>query len=167
LRRDLKALKAASVPWDTNSKRGYCHMIAYCRLRKGLRNFSMDGILKATDTGERFAPIAGFSLKDHLKGASGPNIGEAVQIEIVFDKDTARYARRRNWEFQHELRDEPDGSLRMTGIVRGLKDIQRELLSWGRHVEVIEPLELRNSIAEEARAMAAVYEAVEGRGLGD
>jgi predicted DNA-binding transcriptional regulator YafY len=45
----------------------------------------------------------------------------------------------------------------MVGTVRGLKDIQRELLSWGRHVEVIAPPELRRSMAEEARAMAAVY----------
>jgi predicted DNA-binding transcriptional regulator YafY len=45
----------------------------------------------------------------------------------------------------------------MTATVRGLADIRRELLSWGRHAKVIDPPELRQAMAEEARAMAAVY----------
>jgi len=109
------------------------------------------------DTGLRFEPQPGFSLHEYLKN-SGPNSGKPTTIEVVFDPVVARYARRRLWDFERTLSALPDGALRMTASVRGLTDIKRELLSWGRHVEVIEPPELRQMMAEEARAMAAVYE---------
>lgn len=137
---------------------GYCHLIAYCHLRKDIRNFSMDGITKAAETGDAFLPMPGFSLREHLSGASGPNIGAPIGIVVQFDNETARYARRRLWAFEHTLKDLPGGGLEMAATVRGLKDISRELLSWGRHAEVIEPPELRSQMAAEARAMVELYE---------
>lgn len=136
---------------------GYCHLIAYCHMRHDVRNFSIDGIHRAERTGKSFQIPSDFSLAEHLKGATGPNLGEPVRISVQFSPDVARYARRRVWNFEHTVSTLPDGRLQLDGTVRGLKDIQRELLSWGSHVEVLEPAELRQLFANEARALTAIY----------
>jgi predicted DNA-binding transcriptional regulator YafY len=146
------------IVWFTG---GFCHLIAYCHTRKSVLNFSLDLIERAVDTGVGFEPLPGFSLGAYLKNA-GPNAGEPTQIEVVFNTIVARYAKRRVWDFEHMLTPLPDGSLRMTATVRGLTDIKRELLAWGRHAKVIEPPELRHLMAEEARAMVVVYEGSRG-----
>ncbi len=136
---------------------GFCHLIAYCHKRKRVLNFSLDSIERVSDTGVSFEPQSSFSLRDYLKNA-GPNSGESTQVEVVFDTVVARYAKRRLWDFEHTLTPLPGGSISMTATVRGLIDIKRELLAWGSHTEVIKPIELRTMMAEEARAMAAVYD---------
>ena len=64
----------------------------------------------------------------------------------------ARYAERRSWEFPHELQKEPGGTLLLRGTVRGLVDIRKELITWGDAAEVIEPVELRAALLEQAQA---------------
>ena len=100
-----------------------------------------------------------FSLADHLKGAAGPLLGNPTEIAVRFDSEIARWAKRRAWEFPHTLTEQPDGTLLLRGTVRGLDDIRKELLSWGRHVQVLEPAALSAALLAEARALVALYEA--------
>lgn len=136
----------------------FCHLIGYCHTRTQVLNFALDGILAVRRTSALFDLPKAFSLADYLKGAAGPILGDQTDIRVRFSADTARYARRRNWEFPHALAEEPDGALLLSGTVRGLDDIRKELLTWGRHVEALEPPELRESLLKEARALVALYE---------
>jgi predicted DNA-binding transcriptional regulator YafY len=137
---------------------GYCHLVAYCHTRKQAINFSLDGILAVRPTGEIFPVPTSFSLADHLLGAAGPLLGEPTEIIVRFDAETARYARRRAWGFPHTLKDQGDGTVLLCGTVRGLDDIRKELLTWGGHVTVLEPVALCESLLAAARAIAALYE---------
>jgi predicted DNA-binding transcriptional regulator YafY len=137
---------------------GFCHLIAYCHTRTQVINFALDGIRTIQPLGETFIVPASFSLAGHLKGAAGPLLGEPTQITVRFDAEIARWARRRVWEFPHTLTDQQDGALLLSGTVRGLDDIRKELLTWGRHAEVLEPAALRDALLAEARALVALYE---------
>jgi predicted DNA-binding transcriptional regulator YafY len=139
----------------------YCHLIAYCHRRKCTINFALDGIRKLKPTGETFPEPSGFSLAEYLKGASGPVLGDPVEIIVRFAPKFARYAERRVWEFPHQLNKEPDGSLLLRGTVRGLADIRKELLAWGGAVEALAPEELRHELLNQARAIVAIYATAE------
>lgn len=136
---------------------GYCHLIAYCHNRQQVLNFALDSILDVQPTGETFVVPKTFSLADHLRGASGPMLGDPVQVTIHFDAETARYARRRSWEFPHTFDEQADGSIILRGTVRGLSDIRKEVLSWGRHACVLEPETLRRELHEHACMLVAFY----------
>jgi predicted DNA-binding transcriptional regulator YafY len=136
---------------------GFCHLIAYCHTRRQAINFALDGILALRSTGETFAVPVSFSLAEHLKGAAGPLLGEPTEIKVRFDAETARWAKRRMWEFPHTLAEQQDGTLLLSGTVRGIDDIRKELLAWGRHARVLEPASLAVAIREEACAIAALY----------
>ena len=136
---------------------GFCHLIAYCHTRVQVINFSLDNILGIKRTGETFTVPVSFSLAEHLKGAAGPLLGDPTEIKIRFDSETARWAKRRTWEFPHTLTEQPDGSLLLHGTVRGLNDIRKELLSWGRHVQVLEPKPLCEALLAEAHALVSLY----------
>ena len=51
----------------------------------------------------------------------------------------------------------PDGGLELSMHVGISPEIERWILGWGEHVEVIEPATLRESIARTARQVAIRY----------
>jgi predicted DNA-binding transcriptional regulator YafY len=136
---------------------GYCQLIAYCHTKRSVLNFAMDGIRAIRPSGARFVVPKEFSLADYLRGATGPVLGEPIEIAVQFDAELARYARRRWARSAFTLTDQPDGTVVLRGMVRGLDDIRRELMTWGRHARVLEPHALRDAILAEAHALTAMY----------
>jgi proteasome accessory factor B len=53
------------------------------------------------------------------------------------------------------IEEEVDGGLVLTIRLRALPEVERWVLSWGAHVEVLTPVELRRRVAEVARAILA------------
>jgi predicted DNA-binding transcriptional regulator YafY len=139
----------------------YCQLIAYCHKRKKVINFAMDCIRGLQSTGETFTILPKFSLAEHLRGAAGPMLGDPVEIRVNFDAGIARWARRRAWGFPHKLIEQTDGSVILEGTVRGIDDIRKELLAWGRHARVLAPHSLADAMRKEACAIAALYTADE------
>lgn len=135
----------------------YCHLIAYCHKRTKVLNFALDCILDLQPTGKTFTLLPRFSLAEHLRGAAGPLLGAPVDIRICFHAKIARWAERRVWSFPHTLTPQTDGSILLEGTVRGLDDIRKELLAWGRHARVLSPSALIDAMREEAYAIAELY----------
>lgn len=135
-----------------------CQLVAYCYKQQKVINFAMDGIMELRQTGETFKVQKGFSLASHIASAAGPMLGDPVDIQIRFDAAVARYAKRRRWSFPHTLTECPNGDLILSATVRGLNDIRKEVLTWGRFAEVLEPPALREQMLEHCRAMLAYYE---------
>lgn len=145
-------------PYNIVWLQDYCHLVGYCHTRKAVINFAMDNIRGVSPTGDRFEMQAGFSIRDYLKNAAGPMMGDPIEICVTFLPPAARYALKRTWPFIAETSIGPDGAVTLKATVRGLADIKRELLSWGRFAVVIAPLELRREMQEEAIALAALYD---------
>lgn len=140
-----------------------CQLIAYCYNNNKVINFALDGIQVLQPTGEIFTVPTTFSLAKHLEGAAGPMIGAPVEIWIRFDAEIARWAKRRVWQFPHTLEPQPNGDLDLRGTVRGLDDIRKEILTWGRHARVLSPQPLRDQLLTHARALVTFYEPPESK----
>ncbi|HEY3413023.1 MAG TPA: WYL domain-containing protein [Armatimonadota bacterium] len=100
-----------------------------------------------------------WSLTEFTAGSVGVLRGDKAEICLRFEPEAAQYARSRLWRFPHEITEDPtDGSVQVRGTVAGLEEITWEVLRWGRYVTVLEPPELRNKVADEARLIASKYD---------
>jgi proteasome accessory factor B len=134
------------------------YLIGYDAQTKQVRTFKAERVQQAELTQERFEVPAEFDLAERLRHAWGISDEQVVEVRLRFhDPLAAARARESQWHpsQQEELR--PDGTLDLTFRVGGLLEITPRVLSWGAAVEVLSPPQLRRSVAESARAQAALY----------
>lgn len=80
-----------------------------------------------------------------------------VIVRLRFNTTAAPHLRERSWHASQTIAKQTDGSIEVTLRLNNLVDVQRRVLSSGRHVEVLAPPELRASVAAELHAMAQSY----------
>jgi predicted DNA-binding transcriptional regulator YafY len=82
---------------------------------------------------------------------------EPVDVELRFSTQVAHRVRETVWHTSQELTDMPDGKLVWRARIAEPREMFPWIRGWGADVEVLSPAELRQRIAEEARAMAELY----------
>jgi predicted DNA-binding transcriptional regulator YafY len=126
------------------------HLSAYCHLRKAIRNFRLDRI-EALEllprTFIRPSQAQRWSGEPRPKNDPGSSI-----VRVLFDHEIARWVRESRSYYVIGEEETPEGLL-VTLNVRQISAIQSWLLSWGRHVHVLEPEALRVLLIEETEAM--------------
>lgn len=148
-------------PYEVSVRDGqHWEMHAWCHTRQAVRTFALDQVRGVRSTGETFTlraeEWAAFRRAAGVVG--GVRGGPPVAVEVRFAPEAAAYAADRQWPPTLRLERRPDGSARLTGAVQGLDGLLVELLRWRRHAEVLGGPELRARMAEEIRAMAALYD---------
>jgi len=119
----------------------------YCRLRQDYRNFRLDRIDQLAVKNESFEP----------RPIRLPKLSpEYTSVLVRFNGDIARWVR----EIQHitfagDVSEDEEGSVVMAYHVSSPSQFVRWLLSWGNEMEVIEPAEMREMVAQTAKEMAA------------
>ncbi len=127
------------------------YLVAYCHLRHDIRNFRLDRIENPTLLNKLFARPEGFKLTERHTEAEW-----VLQVEVLFDPTVARAVRESNFYFITEYQDRAEGLL-VKLKARHERDVLDWLLSWGRHVRVLEPQALGLRIAQEAAAILQQY----------
>ncbi|MCC7367128.1 MAG: YafY family transcriptional regulator [Chloroflexi bacterium] len=126
------------------------HLIAYCRLRQGVRLFRLDRIDRLELLEERYVPAS----RHEIAGPNERDLGDLPEARVRFDPSILRWVR------EHQpfvlLREEAQA----TGPVfvyalRNERELMSWLLRWGSDVEVLEPDWLRARLAQEARLILA------------
>jgi predicted DNA-binding transcriptional regulator YafY len=128
------------------------YLTGYCHTRRGLRTFRLeriDGVTILPDTFERPAVVR---LNPRQRQEASP-----VTIRALFAPEVARWVRESPSYFTLAMDDTPDGLL-VTLAVRDLSEITQWLLSWGRHVRILEPDSLRHLLAAESAAMLRAHQ---------
>lgn len=135
-------------------------LIAHDPARRAIRNFLLARIRKASATPATFTSPAGFDLQAYLRGSLGRFTGnEETEIRLAFDAELAPYLRERPWHHSQSIAARPDGSIEVTLRLNNLTDVRRHILACGRHVEVLAPATLRETIHAEATALAERHQA--------
>jgi predicted DNA-binding transcriptional regulator YafY len=131
---------------------GAWYLLAYCHMRKSVRNFRLDRIDALEVLAGGFTRPADFDFND-----SSPDRGSRnLVIRALFDPSAARWVRESRYFFVTAEEDRPDGLL-VTLRVRQESEALQWLLSWGGHVRVLEPASLRRQIAAEAGRLLAQH----------
>ncbi len=122
-------------------------LVAYCHLRKGIRNFRLDRMEQVELLPRTFQRPPDFTLQIRPFSES-----ETITVKALFASEVARWVHEARSFYTVAEEETPDGLL-VTLKVRQESEILQWLLGWGRHVRVLEPESLRERIAAEARAM--------------
>ncbi|MDQ3448028.1 MAG: transcriptional regulator [Chloroflexota bacterium] len=135
------------------------YLIGWDEERQARRTFKVERILEASLTPRRFEPEPGASpARDLLRAWDVISDEDPVDVVIRFEPSVARRAAETRWHPSQEIESLPDGSLRWSGRVAGLREIRIWILGWGADAEVLQPAELRREVAEELRRAARRYD---------
>jgi predicted DNA-binding transcriptional regulator YafY len=120
-----------------------------------IRTFRIERITSAQPTSEHFAEPENFDVTARFKHAWGVSDEDLVTVRLRFHNPTAQQRLQESrWHPSQTLENQLDGTLIMTLEVGGLLEITPWILGWGSAVEVIDPPELRQTIARTAAEMA-------------
>jgi predicted DNA-binding transcriptional regulator YafY len=110
-------------------------------------------------TTKGFRRPADFSIAQVLSGSFGVHsAGKKQRIRVLFDPFAARLVAERKWHESQRVREKADGSILLELELGGLQEIERWILSWGAHVKVLEPPQLREMIRQTVNSIAKLYQ---------
>ena len=124
----------------------------------GLRIYSLDRFVDMEELEEHFEIPKGFDAEEYFGNYFGVIIGEEpedVKIRVV--PDQVKYFRTLPMHGSQRETVQEDGSSVFSYHIAATFDFVQEILSHGTDVEVLEPAELRESVADIIAGMASRY----------
>ncbi len=118
------------------------HLIAWCRLRNGFRDFRCDRIKELKATGTTFEPRNISTLQEYFNSLQQANT-EMKTATVLFDKKEAMYVNNSRHYFGFVSEEEMEGQVCMKFLTTDLSMMARWLLSYGRGIEIESPEELK------------------------
>jgi len=134
------------------------YLIGYCHTRKMMRWFRIDRIRKIEILPAKFVRNPAFDAQEYLDAIFQHEAGgSALEVKIEFDRETAPYVRERRWHPSQSIEEYPDGSIALSMTVRGINDVKRWVLGYGKGAKVISPPKLVNLVREEVEQISTLY----------
>jgi predicted DNA-binding transcriptional regulator YafY len=138
---------------------GSWHIIAYCVLRKDLRDFTLARIISAGKSEETVSLPEGLcSIKDYTRRHFGiMQGGRAKEVCLRFSPSVAGWMKEQVWHPHQKISFDKDGSLTLRFPVSDFRELKRKVLSYGSDVSVISPKNLADDIRDEIKRMKKIY----------
>lgn len=135
---------------------GYWYLIAWCRLRNGYRNFRMDRIKSLAVTESKYDRNRHISLKEYLEKYAEPTAYPHV-VKLRFKPEMAK--RLGDQRFYYGLMEEQavGECVEMSFLTSHLDWFGRWVLTLGKHVEIIGPEELHETMRKLAIEISDHY----------
>jgi predicted DNA-binding transcriptional regulator YafY len=148
-------------PYHLTSCDGQYYLIAYCHKRREIREFVPARIRAMEVTETEFVIPETFRVEEYFSGALGVfgNDDESRHhVRLRFTGLAVRYIRERQWHPSQTLETTPQGDeIVMTLEVSHFREVERFVLSWLPHCEILEPPELRESIIRSISEAARMH----------
>ncbi len=138
------------------------HLIAWCRLRNGFRDFRCDRIKELNSNGEVFQPRSISTMQEYFNSLQQANV-EMKSATVLFDRKEAHYVQNSRHYFGFVSEEDADGQVRMNFLTADLNMMARWLLSYGRGVEIEKPEELKETIQQLVEELQEHYLKLETR----
>ena len=135
---------------------GKWYVAGYCLLKKDYRLFTLSRI-ESLDVLKVVYKPRDFKIEELFGQAWGLIKGEKSKVVLEFNALTALLVRETHWHPSQQLKEQKDGSLRMTLEIDGLTEILWWILSFGSSVTVLEPAELRERLKTEVKVILEKY----------
>ncbi|MEQ9424247.1 MAG: YafY family protein [Cyclobacteriaceae bacterium] len=127
------------------------HLIAYCQLRKGLRDFRTDRIKKIRISNDIFDPALHPNFqnftRDMMRGT------DAKEVILKFRKDVARIIGDQKYTYGFIEETELGGEIEMKFAVPLYEWIGRWLMQFGNAVTVVYPEKLKNIVSSYSKEL--------------
>lgn len=145
-------------PYHLHNQSGDWYLIAYDHLRQGMRDFGLSRIRSISKTNQRFEIRPDFNrdayLSDQFWGYRSAN---PIEVVARFDAYQARWIGEKQWPGEISKAILDDGALLLTFRAHHQEAAMRWLMQYGSHVQVLQPQELVDAIANEVKKMQTNY----------
>jgi CRISPR-associated endonuclease/helicase Cas3 len=134
-------------------------VIGKCQGEDHLRTLRVDRIVEAALTDETYTQPAEEEMTRTLTDAWGIwySDGEPIEVVLRFSCQVAHRVRETVWHPSQEMSDLPDGGLLWRARIAEPREMFPWIRGWGADAEVLEPVRLRERMAQEATALAGMY----------
>ena len=155
--RDESSLREVS-PQLLIHYRGNWYLAAWCHLRKGMRSFAMDAIQQAIVLSKPTKGVSRRELDGFVGQGYGIYSGATVRwARLRFSAERARWVSRELWHPLQRSSQDHTGRLVLELPFTDMRELSMDVLRHGRHVEVMEPSELRLAVESELRQAIDQY----------
>lgn len=144
-------------PYGLVSKAGVWYLVAYCHLRKDFRTFRVSRIQDLTVREEPVALRPEFDLQAYWEEARQRFEGQVLPFALTLR--VAPFLLHRVGGGSTILGREPDGSVLLRLDLESREAAIFRALGLGASAAIVDPPDLREDVAAEARRVAAMYEA--------
>lgn len=124
-----------------------------------VRTFALGRITTPVLTGETFQIPASFDPTKYLSASFSVMKGDGdYEVVIEFDAWATDLLRGRQWHPTQTVQQLPGGASQMKMRLSGLEEVERWILSWGTHANVLRPAPLATRIHQITLALAMRYQ---------
>ena len=134
------------------------YLFGFDLVRQQIRTFALPRMRKVRNTRTGFRRPADFSISKHLSDSFGVFKGKAHhRVRLHFDAFATRLVSERQWHPSQKIKRLADGEIELSMTLGGLEEVERWILSWGAHATVIDPSQLKQSVAAIVRSLSNRY----------
>ncbi len=135
---------------------GRWYLLAFCRLRDGLRMFHLARMRKVELTNEKISPLADLN-ETYLQQSFGIFKGTTTYTaEIAFTGTVAELVKHQHWHTNQEI-EVTEGGIILRVPVSDDREIMMKVLQYGGQAKVLAPESLKEKIKDEVRLMSGHY----------
>lgn len=145
-------------PYGMAEHRGSLYIVGFSCHHSEIRTWKVERVHSTELTLFPFQRPADFDIAQYFEGAFAIIGGSSKQlVRARFDTSAVRYVCEKRFHPSQQNEMQSDGSVIVQFSLSSLIEIRSWLLSFGSHAEVLEPLELRTALREEAEKLAQIY----------
>ena len=131
------------------------HLIAWCRLRKGYRDFRLSRMLSVTLKDELFDRASHPSVQEYIRQNRGAE--ELQEVSLTFDKKVVRYLHEQKYLNGYVSEEDLGDYVSMKFLTSSIEYFGRWLLIYGNTVTIESPTALRTIMKELSERLLAHY----------
>lgn len=134
------------------------YLDAWCHMRDGLRNFSVDSISRVKVLEKKSKEVSRASMDMELGSGYGIFNGQQVQhAKLKFTPERARWVAQEQWHPHQKGTLETDGTYVLELPYADDRELIMDILKFGADVEVLGPAVLKKRVKAEIGKMASRY----------
>ena len=138
---------------------GNWHLLALCEQKNDIRIFALSRIQKIEVLTKKIShPVDVKKIKDLVYRSYGIFLGgKQIKVVLKFAPQVYGIVKDQVWTFDQKLEENKSGEITLTLAVADFTEIKRDILSFGEHVQVVHPPELKRIIQDSIEKMAKIY----------
>ncbi len=145
-------------PYHAVCHRGNWYIIGHDDYSEDIRVFAVSRIKKAKVLDTSFSLPPDFDISQYIDKNLGVFSGrETYTVKLRFSSSASPYIKERIWHEEQSLTEHEGGSITLEFPTNQLEETLFWLFSWGEHVKVIDPPELRAMAKERLNKMMKAY----------
>ncbi len=145
-------------PYGLAEHKGSLYIVGYSCHHSQIRTWKVERIHSTELTLFPFQRPTDFDIARYFEGAFAIVGGCMKQtVRVRFDTSAVRYVCEKRFHPSQQNEMQSDGSVIVQFSLSSLIEIRSWILSFGSHAEVLEPVELRTTLREEAEQLAQIY----------